>query len=403
MVTDSNSLLVSQLDLSDCKLKKARKGIWSPKSSAKRLDYFLHKDEMKYDIKIDKYGAISNEWFKQKFYELCIDHHKSINYARKNRYEEDKYDVQFKWVYRFPYMVQEELGYEYISSYIRFPESNLAIWGKDLILFADDYRLHDKEGKLMKYSEYTAAALNVGHEVKERGEYLPGIGSEALVKQWAQVYLWILSGNKKLTFDLLLWHVLFHVINNLTIEEGVISSDRIYELCLYEFDCFTSPNKTTKVPKAPKKQHHTKYYAAPGYDKQKLIRDMKDNKRKEGLKYAFIYCKEKGLQTNEQNLILAYKACGGYCSKTKKGLGSMHTTTLIKYVEEMKNDPAYRIFVGEGIVRKTHKQQERSKWYEMIDLSVKAKDNYNEIIQVFPNVKYSTYKNQRSRKSHNNS
>ena len=68
MVTDSNSLLVSQLDLSDCKLKKARKGIWNPKSSAKRLDYFLHKDEMKYDIKIDKYGAIQNEWFKQKFY-----------------------------------------------------------------------------------------------------------------------------------------------------------------------------------------------------------------------------------------------------------------------------------------------------------------------------------------------
>ena len=130
---------------------------------------------------------------------------------------------------------------------------------------------------------------------------------------------------------------------------------------------------------------------------------MKDNKRKEGLKYAFIYCKEKGLETNEQNLILAYKACGGYCSKTKKGFGSMHTTTLIKYVEEMKNDPAYRIFVGEGIVRKTHKQQERSKWYEMIDLSVKAKDNYNEIIQVFPDVKYSTYKNQRSRKNHNNS
>ena len=39
----------------------------------------------------------------------------------------------------------------------------------------------------------------------------------------------------------------------------------------------------------------------------------------------------------------------------------------------------------------------------MIDLSVKAKDNYNEIIQVYPDVKYSTYKNQRSRKSHNNS
>ena len=33
--------------------------------------------------------------------------------------------------------------------------------------------------------------------------------------------------------------------------------------------------------------------------------------------------------------------------------------------------------VGEGIVRQT---QKRSKWYEMIDLSVKAKDNYNEII-----------------------
>ena len=84
---------------------------------------------------------------------------------------------------------------------------------------------------------------------------------------------------------------------------------------------------------------------------------------------------------------------GGYVRLAKgdnKTRGTISINTVISLVEEMKTMSEYKDIVS-TIVSK-------SDWKQMIDLNVKSKDNYNEIIKVYPDIKYGSYRNERSKK-----
>lgn len=51
---------------------------------------------------------------------------------------------------------------------------------------------------------------------------------------------------------------------------------------------------------------------------------------------------------------------------------------------------------------KPHKQQNRSLWHQLVDLNKTTKVNYQEVINVYPEVKYSNYKKYRSTLKNNN-
>ena len=76
--------------------------------------------------------------------------------------------------------------------------------------------------------------------------------------------------------------------------------------------------------------------------------------------------------------------------KTNGFEGSTRLLELAHSVEEMKTMSEYKDIVS-TIVSK-------SDWKQMIDLNAKSKDNYNEIIKVYPDIKYGSYRNERSKK-----
>lgn len=384
------------VDLTNCIIKKPSKGIYKPRIlSQKQRDYLLHKDDKKVEITETDFSYIKDDYFRESFIELCKDHEKSINYFRKNKYENDKYSVQFKWVYAWPYRIQEKYNFKFYDSYIEYNRFHYAEWGKDRILIADDFRLRNSLGSFMKYSNSVADSLNVGSEIIKRGDTLPGIVTKDLIKLFARLFLIILQGNNVFSVELYLWHVMKFTIDNVIIEEATISSKEIYDICIMEMTNFTQ-----RIPKSPikykKKHNHKKYYIEPGYTKENTVNKMKEQKRKQDIAQAFLYCQAKGLEPNIDNIRAAYKAVGGKCSKTKNGFGTLHHVTLTKYIEELKNDPDFKGIVKDGLQRKS---QQRSEWYKLIDLSKKPKENYKEIVQEYPDVKLSVYYKARQRQN----
>ena len=104
-------------------------------------------------------------------------------------------------------------------------------------------------------------------------------------------------------------------------------------------------------------------------------------------------CKNDGQLITLKNIQINYMKTGGYVRLAKgdnKTRGTISINTVISLVEEMKTMSEYKDIVS-TIVSK-------SDWKQMIDLNVKSKDNYNEIIKVYPDIKYGSYRNERSKK-----
>ena len=401
-----NSFMVSQLDLSDCKLAAPVPGIYNPKllvnkrkCSEKQYDFFMYKTNSSAPLKEEELKFIENKEFRQRLYDLCKDHDHTLYRKLVDKWKplhEKRTEFQFKALWKWHYDMIELFDFTYYDHYIRFNKYGFAERGKDLILFVDDYRLRNKDGSFGKYTEEIAIALNKGQTVKKRGESLPGIFMKDVAKMAAKLFYFILTGNKVFTMELYVWHVFEFMLMNTDIREGAISCKEIYRICLLEA---CRSNKSVPKLYTNSKGAKKKIYIIEGKTKKETYGKYMDDKRKEDLKNSFIYCRQNNIELTEDNILHTYKwIIGGKCNNSKKyGLGTMHKSTLVKYVEEMKKDSAYRVFIGDGFVRKTHKQQERSKWHEMVDLSVKAKDNYNEIIQVYPDVRYTAYYKQRQR------
>ena len=349
-----------------------------------------------YDDGLEDFAHISNDKMREdlvKFQEYFI---KSRNLFIKGDVFEYKDWGRFVW---FTGHLLNIWGKEYTKYYEFKTDKFFLYWydRSDFILEADDLYCRFKHksilaGNICKYSSTMNYALEMHNKNStdpiKRSEFHEGISIEDQVKRTVKYFYFIVCVGQKEGFDMFVYHVFWFLWKSINTKEFSISPKRVYGFCkLQYFEKHQRP-----YIKRSKNSNHQRYYYKEGFNEN----DLKKYMRKQRMDYivlAIEKCKNDGQLITLQNIQVNYMKTGGYVRLAKgdnKTRGTISINTVISLVEEMKTMSEYKDIVS-TIVSK-------SDWKQMIDLNVKSRDNYNEIIKVYPDVKYGTYRNERSKK-----
>lgn len=259
----------------------------------------------------------------------------------------------------------------------------------DLIIDMNDFYIHGAKGKILRYSAKTDYAMNCYLAVNQasRGYFKQGIDIEELCKNYAKCFYFIVCKGHNGDFDKYLYHVIWFLWKTIKIRECSISPKKIYSLCKLQY---LGVHQLPYISRTNRK-NHKRYYIEEGYTKENTVNMKQRDIKMQFIAAAIIRCKEEEIEITCQNVQKMYMKIGGPVRNSvgSKSKGSISINTIKTLIEDMKTKSEYKDTVSS--------MKTKSEWKQMIDLNVKSKDNYNEIVKIYDDVSYGSYRNERSR------